>query len=669
MPKITELNAITTVANNDLLMVVHDPAGLPSTNKITVNNFISSVGTQLRGYTGSVGAASAIGYTGSVGVGYAGSAGPAGTSGFTGSAGTGYTGSVGVGYAGSAGDSINSAQGNNGFLPVSTGSNTYVWKANPDVRSYKLITNDYQATLDDSVLSVDPSVNLTSITIFLPNTAPNGKVFGVENKFNYGSQAYIVQVKKTDLTTTVEDPITNQLVSTVTLADTSEGYFWIYEDGDYKILHNMHTSRVFYASANTYKQVALQNINAGPASSGDFVIYNDQGDYTQGTGPFIDMGINSSNYTDTYYGNVWSLNDGYLYNTGGNLIVGPQTDHSILLIAGNTNTNDIKLVVNSTSVFSNTNFIPTQNNIFSLGSANKQWKELWVSNNTIYIGGVPVTVDAGGMLTVNGVSSVGYTGSAGSAGTNGYTGSEGAAGTTGYTGSEGMAGSAGTTGYTGSEGAGYTGSQGAIGFTGSIGSLGYTGSEGIGYAGSAGSLGYSGSQGDLGYTGSVGAGYAGSQGDLGYTGSEGAIGFTGSAGGGGSTGEFIFTTNNSIELAGANTLYIVDNWSSGVELVSNLSVQLTWADTVDSIGYNGNTAYFYLNSSGAYIDLYDGITSKTWTFDNLGAITFPDLTVQNTAFTFTANSSNWSAPAPTTLDDAIDRLAILVKSLNSGTGA
>ena len=55
MPKISELNAITSVANTDLLMVVHDPSGSPSTNKITVNNFITSVSSQLRGYTGSAG--------------------------------------------------------------------------------------------------------------------------------------------------------------------------------------------------------------------------------------------------------------------------------------------------------------------------------------------------------------------------------------------------------------------------------------------------------------------------------------------------------------------------------------------------------------------------------------------------------------------------------------
>jgi len=47
------------------------------------------------------------------------------------------------------------------------------------------------------------------------------------------------------------------------------------------------------------------------------------------------------------------------------------------------------------------NIIPTANVTYSLGSADKQWKDLWVSNNTIYIGGTAVTV-VDGKLNVGG---------------------------------------------------------------------------------------------------------------------------------------------------------------------------------------------------------------------------------------------------------------------------
>lgn len=47
------------------------------------------------------------------------------------------------------------------------------------------------------------------------------------------------------------------------------------------------------------------------------------------------------------------------------------------------------------------NLIPSANITYSLGSSAYQWKDLWVSNNTIYLGGNPITV-VNGQLSVNG---------------------------------------------------------------------------------------------------------------------------------------------------------------------------------------------------------------------------------------------------------------------------
>jgi hypothetical protein len=47
------------------------------------------------------------------------------------------------------------------------------------------------------------------------------------------------------------------------------------------------------------------------------------------------------------------------------------------------------------------NILPSANVTYSLGSETRQWRDLWVSNNTIYIGNTPVRV-AGGTLLVNG---------------------------------------------------------------------------------------------------------------------------------------------------------------------------------------------------------------------------------------------------------------------------
>jgi hypothetical protein len=48
------------------------------------------------------------------------------------------------------------------------------------------------------------------------------------------------------------------------------------------------------------------------------------------------------------------------------------------------------------------NILPSANVTYSLGSITQQWRDLFVSNNTIYIGGVPLSINASGSLTVAG---------------------------------------------------------------------------------------------------------------------------------------------------------------------------------------------------------------------------------------------------------------------------
>jgi len=52
------------------------------------------------------------------------------------------------------------------------------------------------------------------------------------------------------------------------------------------------------------------------------------------------------------------------------------------------------------------NIIPDTSNAYSLGNATNQWKDLWVSNSTIYMNSVPVSLTAGNVLTVNGADVV-----------------------------------------------------------------------------------------------------------------------------------------------------------------------------------------------------------------------------------------------------------------------
>jgi hypothetical protein len=53
MPKISDLSAITSVTNDDLMIVINDPNGSPTTNRISVNNFFSSIPATTK-FTGNV---------------------------------------------------------------------------------------------------------------------------------------------------------------------------------------------------------------------------------------------------------------------------------------------------------------------------------------------------------------------------------------------------------------------------------------------------------------------------------------------------------------------------------------------------------------------------------------------------------------------------------------
>jgi hypothetical protein len=97
---------------------------------------------------------------------------------------------------------------------------------------------------------------------------------------------------------------------------------------------------------------------------------------------------------------------------------------------------------------------------------------------------------------------------------------------------------------------------------------------------------------------------------------------------------------------------------------------------VDYMDYDINEG-----TGGGYPITFTGsstpLTRNTWTFTAGGGLVFPDATVQTTAYTSLSSdesytpttSGDWNGTAPTTLSEAIDRLAALVKSLNSGTGA
>lgn len=100
----------------------------------------------------------------------------------------------------------------------------------------------------------------------------------------------------------------------------------------------------FYGNENNFQQLYLQNQNNGSEASADIVAYNNLGD---GATNFIDMGINSSNYSSATYP-IFTAGSGYVFNDGGELIIGTATANDVVLFAGGVDTTDEAVRISNT---------------------------------------------------------------------------------------------------------------------------------------------------------------------------------------------------------------------------------------------------------------------------------------------------------------------------------
>lgn len=100
-----------------------------------------------------------------------------------------------------------------------------------------------------------------------------------------------------------------------------------------------------YGNVNSFAQFYAQNYNDGSEASGDFVVYRD--DAVNDTSKFVDMGINSSNYSSASYP-IFTAGSAYLFNDGGELFLGSATD-DVVLFAGGVDTTDEALRIDKTT--------------------------------------------------------------------------------------------------------------------------------------------------------------------------------------------------------------------------------------------------------------------------------------------------------------------------------
>lgn len=86
------------------------------------------------------------------------------------------------------------------------------------------------------------------------------------------------------------------------------------------------------SNANSWIQINAQNLNNGNNASTDMVLARSDGNDLAG---YIDVGINSNTYSQAAY-SIMQPNSGYMFTNGGDLVLGTQTAHNILLHTGNT---------------------------------------------------------------------------------------------------------------------------------------------------------------------------------------------------------------------------------------------------------------------------------------------------------------------------------------------
>lgn len=110
------------------------------------------------------------------------------------------------------------------------------------------------------------------------------------------------------------------------------------------------------SNVNSYSQVISQNHFTGVGASSDFVAVNDIGNDTS---HYIDVGINSSVYTDPNY-TATKPNDGYVYVNSGNLVIGVDTtSKQIVFTAGGMKTANVIGTANSSGWYLNSATIST----------------------------------------------------------------------------------------------------------------------------------------------------------------------------------------------------------------------------------------------------------------------------------------------------------------------
>jgi hypothetical protein len=124
--------------------------------------------------------------------------------------------------------------------------------------------------------------------------------------------------------------------------------------------------------------------NGTPGGSNGTIQFNNNGSFDGNPNFIIDLANSVLSVTGNVNANYF-IGDGSLLTN---------------LPAGNYSNTNVQSFLTSGNLVGN--IIPSGNAIYSLGNATNQWKDLWISSNTIYIDTIPLSTNSNSDLTFNG---------------------------------------------------------------------------------------------------------------------------------------------------------------------------------------------------------------------------------------------------------------------------
>ncbi|MEP7258184.1 MAG: tail fiber domain-containing protein [Flavitalea sp.] len=146
-------------------------------------------------------------------------------------------------------------------------------------------------------------------------------------------------------------------------------------------------------SINNYLQLNIQNTSATALASSDLVASADNGNESEN---YIDMGINSSAYSNIAAPILNGVNRAYLFGTGSDFVIGNGTPGSdlILFTGGYAAANERMRITAAGNVGVGTTtpaeklsvggiMTPKTDNSFTLGNTTNRWKEVWAANGAL----------------------------------------------------------------------------------------------------------------------------------------------------------------------------------------------------------------------------------------------------------------------------------------------